>query len=215
MSDYKGSKCLVCGEVFKTNDDIVVCPDCGTPYHRSCYIKEGKCINTALHENNQSWKPNIEEAQEDEGEQIACANCGHLNPQTGLFCLKCGNPLDSSTPNTPFGVDGIPPIFSMGANISENFEKITPDSDFDGVKIKDYSDYIGSNQLYFLANFFKFSKFKSKFSLNLPAMLFPEFYYFYRKMYFSGAIIFLIKILLQVPMLIYMGDVGILSDFIH
>ena len=35
MSNYLGSKCIMCGQEFKENDDIVVCPDCGTPYHRA------------------------------------------------------------------------------------------------------------------------------------------------------------------------------------
>ena len=46
MANYTG-KCFSCGEVFKDGDDIVVCPECGTPYHRECYLKEGKCINDA------------------------------------------------------------------------------------------------------------------------------------------------------------------------
>ena len=50
MANYTGKKCFSCGEVFKDGDDIVVCPECGTPYHRECYLKEGKCINDALHE---------------------------------------------------------------------------------------------------------------------------------------------------------------------
>ena len=32
MADYTGKKCIVCGGVFSENDDIVVCPECGTPY---------------------------------------------------------------------------------------------------------------------------------------------------------------------------------------
>ena len=58
MSDkYTGEKCIVCGELFADGDDIVVCPDCGTPCHRSCWEKSGECTNTALHESGESWKP--------------------------------------------------------------------------------------------------------------------------------------------------------------
>lgn len=38
--DYTGKKCPICSEKFKADDDIVVCPKCGAPYHRSCYEKE-------------------------------------------------------------------------------------------------------------------------------------------------------------------------------
>lgn len=36
-------KC-VCG-----GDDVVTCPDCGTPHHRECYQELGKCANKNLH----------------------------------------------------------------------------------------------------------------------------------------------------------------------
>ena len=31
MALYIGNTCPVCGEKFKDDDDVVVCPDCGTP----------------------------------------------------------------------------------------------------------------------------------------------------------------------------------------
>ena len=34
MADYKNKKCVVCKELFSDYDDIVVCPECGAPYHR-------------------------------------------------------------------------------------------------------------------------------------------------------------------------------------
>ena len=41
MSDidnrYSGLCCPVCKVKFKDDDDIVVCPACGAPHHRSCY----------------------------------------------------------------------------------------------------------------------------------------------------------------------------------
>ena len=34
-----------CGKPLTLQDDIVVCPDCGAPYHRDCYEKLGRCIH--------------------------------------------------------------------------------------------------------------------------------------------------------------------------
>ena len=45
---YTRKKCPICSEKFKADDDIVVCPKCGAPYHRSCYEKEGRCIFAVL-----------------------------------------------------------------------------------------------------------------------------------------------------------------------
>ena len=42
MPKYYGCPCEGCGEPLTLKDDIVVCPDCGAPYHRTCYEKLGR-----------------------------------------------------------------------------------------------------------------------------------------------------------------------------
>ncbi len=49
--DYLGLKCGVCGKDFKEDDDVVVCPDCGTPSHRVCYKENKGCPNVDKHGN--------------------------------------------------------------------------------------------------------------------------------------------------------------------
>ena len=34
MSIYNNCVCPVCKKQFEDGDDIVVCPECGTPHHR-------------------------------------------------------------------------------------------------------------------------------------------------------------------------------------
>ena len=80
MATYTGAKCLVCNEVFKDGDDIVVCPECGTPYHRDCYKQAGKCINDELHEKGGSWV----KANEAEINANRCRRCGTRWGWTGL-----------------------------------------------------------------------------------------------------------------------------------
>lgn len=46
MPKYYGCPCEGCGRPLALTDDIVVCPDCGAPYHRECYEKLGRCIHT-------------------------------------------------------------------------------------------------------------------------------------------------------------------------
>ena len=46
MPKYYGCPCEGCGEPLTLKDDIVVCPDCGAPYHRTCYEKLGRCIHS-------------------------------------------------------------------------------------------------------------------------------------------------------------------------
>ncbi|MGN1051081.1 MAG: RING finger protein, partial [Acutalibacteraceae bacterium] len=47
--DYIGYKCPVCEKNFHADDDIVVCPECGAPHHRSCYEQIGKCAFSEKH----------------------------------------------------------------------------------------------------------------------------------------------------------------------
>ena len=49
MMDYKGCKCASCHKVLKEGDDVVICPECGAPYHRECYAAEGRCVFSAKH----------------------------------------------------------------------------------------------------------------------------------------------------------------------
>ena len=39
--NYMGKPCPVCSRTFREEDDIVVCPKCGAPYHRECYEEKG------------------------------------------------------------------------------------------------------------------------------------------------------------------------------
>ena len=48
MPKYYGCPCEGCGKPLTLQDDIVVCPDCGAPYHRVCYEKLGQCIHLSL-----------------------------------------------------------------------------------------------------------------------------------------------------------------------
>lgn len=107
--DYKGIKCPVCEKPFTDNDDIVVCPKCGAPYHRACYTEKGECIFTELHENGESWLPPEPPKAPNTTNEIKdkeCPNCGVLNAHSALFCNICGASLTGSPEqhrNTGYG----------------------------------------------------------------------------------------------------------------
>lgn len=50
--DFYKYKCPVCNKQFKEGDDIVVCPECGTPHHRECYEQEEHCFYQDKHSQN-------------------------------------------------------------------------------------------------------------------------------------------------------------------
>ena len=96
MVDFTGIKCPVCGQEFKEDDDVVVCPECGAPYHRECYLKEGHCVFTDLHEAKKEWAPPAPPKAPESSAEIKdreCPRCGYLNAHSALFCGRCGTGL--------------------------------------------------------------------------------------------------------------------------
>lgn len=57
MFNFSGCKCPICQQPFQEGDDIVVCPECGAPYHRECYKKHGGCVFEDRHAPDFEWKP--------------------------------------------------------------------------------------------------------------------------------------------------------------
>ncbi len=90
---YTGNLCQGCGEPFNDNDDIVVCPECGTPQHRECYDKENRCVCSHLHGEEYAWQgtvKNEEPRPAERSETVSCPNCGYENPKGTSACKQCG-----------------------------------------------------------------------------------------------------------------------------
>lgn len=223
MANYEGSKCIVCDKTFDKSDDIVVCPDCGTPYHRDCYKQVGECINTELHSEGVSWnqkKLNEENALKESMDKV-CPRCGFSNGAQQNYCSHCGLPLSNGANSQHFndgnGQNPYPNFGPMGQGfggqnrqnqggqpfnpfMGNSFVTIEDDTDIDGLKARDIADYVGSNKVYFLAQFMRFAKLKIKKSFNFCAFIFPEFYYFYRKMLGQGFFYLTLRIVVTVFM---------------
>lgn len=56
MSRFENKLCPVCRERFRDGDDITVCPECGTPHHRECYLKLNRCGLEEYHAEGFVWK---------------------------------------------------------------------------------------------------------------------------------------------------------------
>ncbi len=237
MANYTGTRCIVCNEKFKDEDDVVVCPECGTPYHRDCYKKEGRCVNNALHDVNGTWKPtyDVGDSLAEEKEDTVCLSCGSKNPPESLFCNNCGFPLkslekhnerirvytapinnekDESSYNRDFNESGIN-IQPFLINFSDPLCGYNPDEDFDGVRLCELADTVESNTHYFLPIFKRIKETGKSFSWNFPAMLFPEIYFAYRKMPLIALVAWAIKMFSLIPMMIGVfaeSDIAVLVE---
>ena len=220
MANYTGVKCPVCNKRFTEDDDIVVCPVCGAPHHRTCYQQLGHCALNDLHIKGHAWEPPHE--QQTPGQApggsaggTACPACGAGNPSTGLFCQVCGAPLHRGTQGQPqpqqgqpFSPFGGPPY--AAAPPAQNpyraaFGGLNPSEEIDGVSARDLALYVGENSGYFLPRFKQISQGKPV-SFNFCALFFNFFYFFYRKMYSVGLILLGITLLAQIPTLFVMPE---------
>lgn len=197
MIDFEGKNCIACGEILQDNDDIVVCPECGTPYHRACYQNEGRCINNTLHNSGQSWQKAMEQAAQqrrseekrlEEAEQQAERERGDA-PHMFNETLYDGVRIN---PDAPYvGLD--------------------PTEDFGGVTLGELSDFVHTNRLYYIPLFRLMKRTGKKMSFNLTSLLFPEFYFANRKMWAMTLLSLAVGLISKIPkwisILIQMFDV--------
>lgn len=229
MADYKGETCAVCNEVFKDGDDIVVCPDCGTPYHRACWAKVGQCVHEAEHAAGFEWQPAARAAAVHGGGETVCPNCGAHNAPGAKQCSHCGVPLPApekgdtrpiyaregdaypnSAAKAPGGPDPRMAAFAPGQDGGIYRRELGPDDTIDGIKARDWSRYVGASSPFYLMQFFRMSLTKRRWGTCFSAFLFGPVYFFYRKMWAEGIRFSLLLLALEVPSIMaLLADAGI------
>ncbi len=220
MSNYNGYRCPVCGKAFAQGDDIVVCPDCGTPHHRACYRELGRCANESRHAMGGQWSPAAE--AEPSGEApgtdatVLCPRCGSHNPAGNIFCQVCGSQLTAGQVpgGSPYGPPpgqgyqpagqsapgAAPAAGNMPPWMETLFTQVLEEPELaPGISNRDVCDFVGPNNLAFLLRFQRLSRSGLKLSINWSAFFFSFFYCFYRKMYKLGTILLLVIIAAIVP----------------
>lgn len=206
MSRYASIDCPICNRPLDNGEEVVVCPDCGAPYHRSCIAETGGCIFPKLHEEGKSWespKPVFDEKKLDKDVELRCPRCGTVNPPHGIFCQVCGHQLSDAAAGAEEGQDnpmgqGMP-FHGIPLNpYTTPFGGVAPDEEIDGVPAKDMAAFVGKNSHYFLPVFKQLSQSGRKL-LNWGAFFFQGGYFLYRKMYVLGIVLLLVNLLLGAP----------------
>lgn len=206
MNRYANIDCPICSKPLDDGASVVVCPECGAPYHTDCYKQEGKCIFDELHQNHETWTAPIKEEKYDGAITLRCSRCGTANPSTGIFCQVCGNQLSNSesqdTINQPQGFGGrgfIPPGMPLNP-FTTPFGGVSPDEDIDSIPAKDIAIFVGKNSHYYLPRFKQMSQTDGKArSINWAAFVFTGGFFLYRKMYLMGIILIIINAVLSLP----------------
>lgn len=175
--DYKGMICDGCREPFEDGDDIVVCPECGTPQHRSCYEKNNRCVNEYLHSPDFSWSQPQPEPQKEE------VSDSHEPPVEMNTPLPNGGRFQQTTPHQmeEFLLRGV---------------LYDPKDDIGGATVGEAADYIQNNVPKYISKLMKQKD--KKFSWNWAAFFFSPCWFFYRKLYKAGAFFLALSVMLTI-----------------
>lgn len=192
--DYKGQVCPVCNKTFEKDDDIVVCPVCGTPQHRECYDSLGHCVNLNRHRENYDYQRE-QEVNRVEEEELICNFCSAVNPANSKFCNSCGKPLNinpnaytqtqqngnnqnAQNPQPPFGTTFV--MDPLGG--------VKADEDLgEGVKAGEAAKFVKATTPYYIPQF-KQIKERNRARFSFVGFIFGGGWMLYRKMYKLGAV---------------------------
>ena len=220
MPKYYGCPCEGCGKPLTLRDDIVVCPDCGAPYHRDCYEKLGRCIHAPAHSAGYEWKFPYQDS-----ELCTCPACGERTLRTEEHCRCCGallppegaqEPADRSEPQAnsetfdystfyrQFQETGAPQVDPMRQTYQAAFGK---DEVMDGIPCRDWAAFIGPASPAYLSAYCRMELQHSKVSMSFSALLFGPFYFFYRKAWKPAFAFLAAELVLALPALIDMLQV--------
>lgn len=202
---YNGIECPVCNEKFNNNDDVVVCPVCGTPHHRECWQNNGKCINEEKHAEGFIWQMTAEAAQKTEsGNFKICPRCGEKNEIFEPVCTRCGERLKANTQTihdtmneeksqpygNPFGFGETfnPNNYSPYQNVYAADARTVygENTKIDDVPVTEVAEYIQKDSTKYIGKFLDMQEKKSKLSWNWSAAFCSVFWCFYRKMVGCG-----------------------------
>ena len=166
--------------------------------------------------------------EDDPEKDCVCPRCGYVNPKLTAFCGRCGSPMpalerhneelrknmeEAMKNDGDFGGINLEPYL---INFTDPLCGYNPDEDFDGVRLCELADYVGSNTHYYLPNFKRFKDTGSSLSWNFSAMLIPEMYFSYRKMPLIALAALIVRVVFMIPQYIPIlaeMDLGAVSQF--
>ena len=205
MNKYDGLECPYCHAKLFEEEDIVVCPVCGAPHHRDCYLAAGHCAYADRHGTKDQWTmPRRESSSSDAGGQSrpgrVCPVCGEKIPSDALNCTKCGAPMGGASPfsGPSFGEN---PFFT---NAAASFQ-VNPDEDIGGIRTGYLAPYIGVSVARYLQVFRKMANGR-KISWNWAAFFIPVYWAFYRKCYVTGVVVGILDFIASLAVLLLSGQ---------
>ena len=193
---YEYDVCPICEQPFAPSDDVVVCPDCGTPHHRACWMQHGVCAHADRHESDFVWQsaaPQQPQQQPEPATFTRCPRCGEECAPDALVCPECGKQLGVAADGR---FDYNDDFFLRGVDAD-------PADDLDGFTVREAAMFVQYRVGDYVRKFGRIRAGK-KAGWNWAAFFFSPFWFFYRKIRRAGAlfmgVLLLIAVFLAIPL---------------
>ncbi len=171
---YMNEKCPVCHKTFAETDDVVVCPDCGAPHHRDCWNEVQHCAYEHKHGEGFHWESSLEKHRKEMEEQARAE-----------YEKNAGVPEE--------------PVLDYGSDIGMVFQTMNEEEEIEGVRLRDYAEFMGINAVYYLPIFKKLARGERIITVNFLAGLLAPYHQLFYRMNFVGVLITAIMFVFAVP----------------
>lgn len=194
MFRYEYSECPVCREGFTEDDDIAVCPVCGTPHHRECFLENKVCGNAELHSPDFVYK--------DKKQEIIARMEAAENEKLSRLPETDMDRADKSDEYTKAAEE-------MNSD-AKTYQRVllSKDEDIDaqiynGVSERELQAFLGQSYVYHIVLFKTMILTKRKASLNIFAALLMPYYQFSRRMNVFAAFTAILAFAIDIPGTLY------------
>lgn len=219
MYDFTGQECPICKKKFAENDDVVVCPACGTPHHRSCWQEHGVCANQQKHASGFEWTPVTE--QKVQADATPNGTADHQAQETAASD-KEHNPNRSGFDYSQlYNSTYTPPQQSEQAQ-EAGIPNLDPDSTIEQIPVADWSVFLGNSNYLYMMLFKQMELMHRRAVFCFSAAVFGPFYFAYRKAWKPALIWAMAQLLVNAPAMLYALQVtgspltaGMSADFLY
>lgn len=221
MSRFDNKLCPVCRIPLNENSDVVVCPVCGTPHHRACYLKYNRCGVESMHASGFVWngrlpdeepeEPSAPEQPENTEQSAALHSDDTAENDPHHAEYPGGTPGSGGNTENMGGFDGLDLDEMMSRMRRQTMDETRGE---DGVSNKELSYFVGRSVMHYSQAFSVFrapllpGQKRRHVFFNLCSGLFAPVHQFYRRMDLAGIVLLLVELLYYVPTMFNAAGIG-------
>ena len=219
MSRFDNKLCPVCRIPLNDKSDVVVCPVCGTPHHRACYLKNNCCGVESWHASGFVWNGRLpdEEPEETPQEEQAAQSEEQSEQAVSQDASRTveNDPHRAEYPGgTPGNMNSYGSI-DLDELVNQMRNQTMDDTrGEDGVSNRELSCFVGKSVMHYSQAFSVFrapvmpGQKKRHIFFNICSGLFAPVHQFYRRMDLAGFALLLLELVYYVPTVFYSMCVG-------